>query len=339
MKIESPLNNIIDVISQVRNSAEEYKTTLRRNEAATRAVLVDPVLRALGWDTANTFMVEVEKTLEQTRADYALYDSNGIVKVIIEAKALGEDLTHQKVIMSLVTYAFTFKLQDVFLTDGLSWHHFTNFQPGNVVPTKTINFASDSPVEVAAYLVQRLDAARFWPDEQNIDTLAQQVAQLESVVSSLQRELANIKQSELSKTGTSTSVKGVTVQVSSQAKFIDLDDVPDVTGTKPTHLRLPSGEILEVKIWKDVLRECCKFALGNNPKIQFPLPDRSGRKVSLLNTVPPAKGISFVEEKYGNQSIYIYTNYDANNCAANAAYILSQLLLGKANAKAAVAYQ
>jgi hypothetical protein len=37
--------------------------------------------------------------------------------------------------------------------------------------------------------------------------------------------------------------------------------------------------------------------------------------------------------------IYIYTNYDANNCAANSAYILSKAMVEKTKTKAAVIYQ
>ena len=89
MRIKSPLSNLSDVISQVKTSAAQYQQTLRRNEAATRAVLIDPILRAMGWDMANTYMVEVEKTLAQTRVDYARYDHNADVKIVVESKSLG----------------------------------------------------------------------------------------------------------------------------------------------------------------------------------------------------------------------------------------------------------
>ena len=61
MRFQSPLSNLCDVLIQIQESANQYKATLSRNEAATRAVLIDPILRALGWNTANTNMVEVEK--------------------------------------------------------------------------------------------------------------------------------------------------------------------------------------------------------------------------------------------------------------------------------------
>lgn len=333
MRIQSPLSNLSDVLAQIKDSANQYQGTLKKNEAATRAVLIDPVLRALGWDTANTYMVEVEKTLEQARVDYALYDSNSTVRVIIEAKSLGTNLAQPGFIMSLVNYAFTFQLQDIFLTDGIIWQHFTNFQPGNVKVERTLDIVHDNPVDCAAYLVQRLDAAKFWPEEQTIDKLAQQVTQLESLVATLQQEVERLKTGMImppradipgiAETDTSAVQNGKTQQ--SKVTYIELDQVADVTSKQPGHFRLPDGTEITVKRWKDVLRESCKFALLNNPNIPIPFPDRSGRKVSLFSHVKPAAGLSYITEEYNGQTIFIYVNYDANNCVANARYILQQV--------------
>lgn len=62
----------MELLDDLVGAAQEYAATLEKNEAATRAVLVDPVLRALGWDTANTYMVEVERVHADTRVDDAL---------------------------------------------------------------------------------------------------------------------------------------------------------------------------------------------------------------------------------------------------------------------------
>jgi predicted type IV restriction endonuclease len=105
MSIKSPLTSLVDVIRQAVDSAQRYGVTLRKNEAATRAVLIDPILRALGWDIANTSMVEVEKVLNNTRVDYALYDGNGDVGVVVEGKALDKVLGDGQV-PTLLAYAF-----------------------------------------------------------------------------------------------------------------------------------------------------------------------------------------------------------------------------------------
>ncbi len=320
MEFRSPLSNLSEVLLQIQESANLYRETLRKNESATRAVLIDPILRALGWDTANTNMVEVEKTMDSVRADYALYDSNAIPRIIVEAKALGTNLQQKKLVMSLVAYAFSFGLSDVFLTDGMIWQHFDNFRPGNLSPVRELNLAEDDPVTCAAYFVQHLDAARYWPIEQSIDALSQRVDELENAVVNLQKRLASISlaMGKIEKKEEPTLPAG-------KITFIPLKDLEDIAGKKPTHFRLPDGQILEINTWKDILRESCKFALEHNPSIPIPFPDRVGKKVSLFSHERPAKMVSFVTEQYNGNKIYIYLNYDSYNCVANALYVLEQV--------------
>jgi predicted type IV restriction endonuclease len=334
MRIQSPLSNLCEVLKQVTDSAKRYQTTLKKNEAATRAVLIDPVLRALGWDTANTYMVEVEKSLTSTRVDYALYDNNTDVKIVIEAKSLGTNLQQNDITMNLITYAFTYGIQEIFLTDGLIWQHFTSFQPGNI-STKTIDLTSDSPVDCASYLVQRLDAAKFWPEEQTIDALAQQINQLENTIANLQKDFMYLK-NERPSSKSNNKIIFNSNHPENDLNYIPLDQVQGIKGKKPTHLLLPDNSQIRIKGWSDVLRECCKFALQNNPDIPIPLPDKSGKKIQLFSTVRPAPGISYIEEQYYDQQIYIYTNYDAIHCVANALYVLALVPSNKQQAKASV---
>ncbi|MBA3469270.1 MAG: hypothetical protein H0T53_06450 [Herpetosiphonaceae bacterium] len=327
---QSPLSNLCDVLNQIRDSAKLYQTTLTKNESSTRAVLIDPILRTLGWDTANTYMVEIEKTQGQVRADYALKDSNGAVRIIVEAKALGTNLFQADLLMSLVKYAFQFQIDDVFLTDGLIWHHYSNFQPKNNTPTKVLNLTTDNPVEVAVYLVQQFDAARFWPidNRENVDVLAQRVEQLVNTVATLER-LIKLQALDNQLAGGTQPLKGSASQEVlrilpsyQNLTFTDLTNLKDVTGKRPAYFRLPDNSIIVVKRWKDVLRESCKFALATNAVIPIPLPDRAGRKIALLSLIRPATGIAYVTEYYNGQEIFMYVNYDANNCVLNALHIL-----------------
>jgi hypothetical protein len=89
-----------------------------------------------------------------------------------------------------VRYAFTFQLNNIFLTDGLTWQHFDNFQPGHEAPAKILALANDDVVACAAYLVQHLDAAQFWPVDQDIDVLSSRMDQMESAISTIQKDVA-----------------------------------------------------------------------------------------------------------------------------------------------------
>ena len=342
MAIESPLSNLCVILTQIKDSAALYQTTLVKNEAATRAVLVDPVLRALGWDTANTYMVEVEKQQSGVRLDYALYDNNNDVKVIVEAKSLGADLTKMDNVKQLMNYAMTFTPQGVshpgiFFTDGEIWHHFTNLMPGNLSPTATFSISKDDPTECAAYFVQHLDAAKFWPQGDTVDKLAQQVFQLTSDLSTVRQELTALRvqimvlgqtkppapQTKVRRAAGKSATPPIT-PTTAPNRFMRLIQPINFTKTKPSRLKLPSGEIVEITFWREVLTECCKFALVANPNVPVPLPDKSGRKTALLSWLPPAiPSVSHIQETYQGKTLYIYTNYSANIAVANALHILS----------------
>lgn len=93
MSISSPLAALYAVLQGVCTSTERNTDLLCKNEAATRAALIDPVLRALGWDTADVRMVEPEKTIGgELRVDYLLHDAVGKPHIVVEAKCLGANL-------------------------------------------------------------------------------------------------------------------------------------------------------------------------------------------------------------------------------------------------------
>ena len=319
MQFKSPLSNLSEILIELQESAKLYQETLKKNEASTRAVLIDPVLRSLGWDTANTSMVEIEKTLDNLRADYVLHDSNSIPRIIVEAKALGTDLDQKNLVMKLVNYAFNFGLNDVFLTDGLVWEHFDNFQPGNLAASKVLNLAKDDPVTCATYFVQHLDAAKYWPIDLNIDVLSQRIDELENTLYNLQKKLTERNPSDPNQV---TNPPAKTPEL--RDRFISLTDLDDIAGKKPSHFKLPDGEVVEINTWKDILRESCKFTLAHNSSLKIPFPDRVGKKVFLFSLYKPANKVSFITEQYNEQKIYIYLNYDSHNCVANALYILEQ---------------
>jgi hypothetical protein len=58
---------------------------------------------------------------------------------------------------------------------SLKWHHFTGFDPGKLTPSKILDLHEDILAEIAACLVQRLGAARYWPEEKDVDELSQQL--------------------------------------------------------------------------------------------------------------------------------------------------------------------
>lgn len=321
MQIQSPLSNLRQVLAEVKAKALLYKTTLPTNEAATRAALIDPVLKALGWDIANPNMVEVEKTATGARADYAIRDYSGIMQIVVEAKSLNQKLSNFD--SQTIQYGHAFQISSVFLTDGIVWQHFTNFQPQGFQPTETLDLNKRDLGEVAAYLVENLDAAKFWPEQPDINVLEQEVAQLRS-------DLNDLKQ----------QVQGLIVPPPPppSRQWTELSSITTATGTTPSSLQLPDNTFVSVKSWKDVLVESCKFVLAHNLQVQLPLIDSANATVDLLRTVTPPLGLSFVSVPYNGQNVYVYANYSADNCRKNALYILSLLPSSYKNPTLAVVY-
>ncbi len=330
MRIQSPLSNLRDVLIQVREAAKTHQKTLQNNEDATRAALIDPVLHALGWRTAEVSMVEVEKTTiyakSNVRADYALLDRNRKVQVVIEAKSPGQPL--QSHWTSMVTYAAAFGVTSVFLSDGLVWQHFEtqSLNTSQIKPT-IYDLTKDELGQVAAYLVHHLDAVNYWPEEQGPDALLLDVEQLRNDVADLKQQLAAL------------SGNGTPPPPPPSLNWVPLNSVTTVKNTSPSQLRLPNKQNLPVKYWKDVLKECCKYALAMNPALAIPFPDKAGHNVKLIDTVPPSSNLSFVSVVHQGQAVYIYTNYDAANSIANAVHILNDpTVASKHGGQASVVY-
>jgi len=289
--------------------------------------LIDPVLRTLGWDTANPFMVEVEKTIDKGRVDYALFGVDQEIQIIVEAKKLGTDLDDKDIYLSLVNYSYSEGVADLFLTDGLVWLHYNegDMRPGSQEPTRRLSLIDDDLVEIAGYLVQRLDAARYWPEEKDVDELSQSINQLTSDMSAIQLDLAKILLS--TPEGIIRMIDESEVSLSSRVEedMTPLKDIGNATGTKPNRLRLPDQTTVSVRTWTEVLANSCMFTLERNPNIHIPLKDAAGKKVNLISLTRPPRGITYFEAEYQGKQVFVYTNYDSNNCIRNALHILGQL--------------
>ena len=329
IRFQSPLSNLCEVLHQVKEAAKLYDTTLRASEASTRATLIDPILHALGWDTANPHMVELEKTVGSTRADYVLNDESKKARIIIEAKRLSTSLGLSTTISSLVAYAFTHQLSDVFVTDGLVWHHYCKFDPTNLTPNKILDLAKDRSIDVATYLVEKIDAANYWSVE-TVDPLSAKVSELEQLVESLKTQIAQkmtVPVAAVTPSVKSTTAKSVPPKPTkvSNVRTEPRSQITSVTGTKPTLLCLPDETQRKVSSWNAVLQECCQYCLQNNSNLTMPFADQSGKSVQLFSFVQVSPKAQRFKVIYQGKTLYVHTNYSADSCVKNAVYALQQV--------------
>lgn len=322
MRIESPLAGVVEVLEEVRQVALANRRSLGSSEAATRAALIDPILRCLGWNIENPNMVEVEKSLPHARIDYLLLDADAKPSLVVEAKALGKDLAGDEILISLFSYAVKAEVLDVILTDGVAWLHFDDFDLKNVGPRKTLNLTSSDLVQVASYLVEILDAARYWPEAMGVDELAIQLSAVQSTVSSLQKEFERSKSGKPGGKGQAEGPSGVGISSPSKLNLVPLLEIEDATRTKPSQYQLPDGTLLAVSSWSEILLESVKFVLEVVPDLAVPFGDKAAGDVNLIATIRPPKSISSTEVEHGGEPVFVRTNYSANGCIENALHIL-----------------
>lgn len=312
MEINSPIGNLAKKLKEIVEKSKEFGQSYKSNEANTRSGLINPILTALGWDISNPSLVESELVYQNTKIDYALYDCEHKIKIIVEAKSLGTRLDDITVKNEVAKYAFMHKVGNVFLTNGVEWHHYTDFNPESFEPF-IIDLRKDPLIDCAKELIIRLDASLFWPEKDS-------------------------RKEEITQPSLEPAIK---LAPNDEADFIPIFELRGsfVNKRPPREIRLPDGSIKPIGRWSNLLFECCSFVLLNNSSIPVPLKDKANGKIYLLNHQKPENpNYSARPTQYQGKTVFIFMGYDADDYVANAKYILSKLPESKFPFTAAVRF-
>ena len=109
------MENLVDLIGILKSKAAKHKAILEKNETMTRYVLIDPLLKELGWDLTDpgVVMLEDRNVSSKNKMDYRM----GNV-MIVEAKNLGKMPDKDKV----RKYLNETDVQYGVVTNGLQWN-------------------------------------------------------------------------------------------------------------------------------------------------------------------------------------------------------------------------
>lgn len=91
---DGQLDQLAETIGRLRLRIEQHRQHIGGHETRTRVILIDPLLRSLGWDTEDPEVVVHEKRVGNLVVDYALID-RGEVFGLVEAKSLGSKLNDE----------------------------------------------------------------------------------------------------------------------------------------------------------------------------------------------------------------------------------------------------
>lgn len=160
-----PLDDLVHLIERLRERIQQHGQTLAQNEMLARYAFIDPLLRALGWDTEDPACVRPEYSSQYGRADYALMDTSTPLAVI-EAKKLNENMSGN-VVAQAINYCLQEGTPYFMITDGQRWAVYETHKPVPIDQKKVLSFdvtqGSASAVVVQALALWRLSFAPKQP--------------------------------------------------------------------------------------------------------------------------------------------------------------------------------
>ena len=159
------LDDLVGVIETLKARIQNHGPDLQANEIRTRMALIDPLLQALGWDTADPSLVTPEYNVSGRWADYALL-SGSKPAAIIEAKKLDESLESHR--MQMLNYSNASGIQYAGLTDGNRWELYEIFKQAPLEERRILDVSiASNPAHQAALqllLLWRPNLASGQPD-------------------------------------------------------------------------------------------------------------------------------------------------------------------------------
>ncbi|MFI1887290.1 restriction system modified-DNA reader domain-containing protein [Streptomyces jumonjinensis] len=126
------MKSLSEALTECARKIEGFQGRSRSlNEANTKASLIEVVLRGLGWDVSDPDEVDREYGHESRHnpTDYALViaDRPKQPYAVVEAKALGKELTNPEIVSQVLGYAADTGAECAVVTNGDEWHLFNAY--------------------------------------------------------------------------------------------------------------------------------------------------------------------------------------------------------------------
>ena len=151
------LESLLQLLETLSQRIYEHGEALKQSETLTRYALIDPLLRALGWDTADPAMVMPEYVSPSGSADYALFDGdNATPLMVVAAKPLGESL--QDAITPGILHCITDGIRYFTVTNGQVWDVYETHKPVPIDQKRAASFDLQNMTAAEA----RLQALALW---------------------------------------------------------------------------------------------------------------------------------------------------------------------------------
>ena len=160
------LNDVKDAIKTNQYMMDQHGDVIARHEVSTRYVLIDPIVRALGWCTSDPIECQVEypRGGRRKKVDYVLMDREGNSVILLEAKSYRLYSSQLGFVRQLAGYTRGMTRGVGALTDGQYWHIYDLGQRGRFQEklTDTVDTYNDQMNQAARTLNRWLRKSRWW---------------------------------------------------------------------------------------------------------------------------------------------------------------------------------
>ncbi len=304
------LDDLYQVIEKLRERMEIHQDKLKQSEALTRNALVDPLLRALAWDTEDPALTMPEYKLGSGYADYALL-SGGKPVIVIEAKKLGTPL--YSAAEQSVTYCVNDGIEYFVATDGRKWDVYETHRPVPLADKKIVSFdITDSPANVC------LDALVLWRRSVQSGIVRQAHAPLLEP----QPEPSITVNQPQSASAPVVSIPSLTIQPH-QGKWQSLAQWQPIGDKPPPEIRFPDGSATEIKYWADIPTETVRWLLKNGRLNEAQLPVKVGKRYIVSGSPVHSTGENFRVSRQAGK-LYVEGNYNRVSNVKNANTIIRE---------------
>ena len=302
-----PVDDLLTLVTKLGRRIDAHSAPLKQNEALTRYALIDPLLRALGWDTDDPEAVIPEYNVQTGHADYALLGC-GSPAVIVEAKKLDTPL-EGKVVEQGIGYCIKKGIKYFAVTDGRRWRLYETHRPVPIAQKEITSFDLKEP-SAAEVCRKALALWRAGVESQHVSPLI--FPGVPSGVHLPDSSKSPSAQSPLEPPGV---WKALSELKSAKGK------------NKPIEVMFPDGERVSIKAWKHMMFEvtCWLVANGWLNKDLCPISKAEGSANYLVSGTPEhATGKAF-NSPQEIDSLYVETSGGANTLAAGARRIIGRV--------------
>ena len=299
------LDDLKETIEMLRERIQAHRAYLEGHETRTRQVLIDPMLRVLGWDIEDLNSVQLEHTKTKKEwIDYALMGSTGPIAVI-EAKALGKPL-EDKATDQAIIYAHRADIPYMLVSDGDHWRMFASGDR----TLMEFQLMRDEPYACA------LQALGLWRP---------------NLASGQPKEAATPVpvRAESPPTIYESSREKNVAEPSNNGDWVPLTSLKRERGQKPpanTNIKFPDLSTKPINHWIDIWVSVANYLIetGKISDKDCPIRKKKDAKTYLLNIEPrnPDGGEFHVKRQIGE--LWLFTNFNPPSARRNSCWLLEK---------------